>query len=471
MDRGTALVKNTLLLSIGQFVPKVVAMLTLPILTRYLHEREYGVYELANSMISLILPLMTLQIQQIAFRYLVVSKEKEDKVRYFTSTIIFVFMSSLIFFPLVYIYLAKFTIYNYGESLLICVFLLAESLYHLTGYLVRGLGYNLKYSIGVIVFSIFQVTLMIVLLIILKTGVVGAFLTFAASYVAAVIYMCIGVRIWKYIDLKKYSIDTTKKMLTLSLPIVPSAVSGWIVNQSDRIIINTFLGIEATAIYAVANKIPNLFSAAYATFDLAWIETATLISEDEDPSKYYSQMLNYLIRFLVGAMLILIAFTPLMFKIFINEKFDIAYYQMPILFSGVFFSSLVAFSSAIYVAIKRTKQEGVSSALGAGLSILTNIIFIKQLGIISSSVSTVVAYFTICLYRVYDLKKVLDLKYEWKRIIIGMISFITASILCYQRTLISTILCFVIAVIYNVFENKMILKFAGKMIKKVCKLK
>lgn len=47
------------------------------------------------------------------------------------------------------------------------------------------------------------------------------------------------------------------------MPIVPSSIALWVVNLSDRLIIINFMGAAANGIYAVANKIPSLYSAAY----------------------------------------------------------------------------------------------------------------------------------------------------------------------------------------------------------------
>ena len=62
--------KNTLILSLGTFLPKFAAFITLPILTGQLTKVEYGTYDLVTVMVSLLLPAATLQIQAAAFRLL-----------------------------------------------------------------------------------------------------------------------------------------------------------------------------------------------------------------------------------------------------------------------------------------------------------------------------------------------------------------------------------------------------------------
>ena len=69
-NRTTILIKNTFILGLGQFLPKIVALITLPILTLALTTSEYGIYDLILTAEGIALPLMTLQVQQAIFRKL-----------------------------------------------------------------------------------------------------------------------------------------------------------------------------------------------------------------------------------------------------------------------------------------------------------------------------------------------------------------------------------------------------------------
>ena len=62
MSREGKLAQNTLILSIGTFLPKFAALVTLPILTGYLTKEEMGTYDLVTVLVSLILPSATLKL-------------------------------------------------------------------------------------------------------------------------------------------------------------------------------------------------------------------------------------------------------------------------------------------------------------------------------------------------------------------------------------------------------------------------
>ena len=79
MTKNKVLAKNTIILAIGQFIPKLIAMITLPIITKAFSTEEYGIYDLIISFASLMLPLMTLLVQQAVFRFLI--NEKEENIK------------------------------------------------------------------------------------------------------------------------------------------------------------------------------------------------------------------------------------------------------------------------------------------------------------------------------------------------------------------------------------------------------
>lgn len=71
MSRGKSLIKNTFILGIGTLLPKFAQFITLPIYTAALTKAEYGTYDLILILTTLLIPLLTLQIERAAFRYLI----------------------------------------------------------------------------------------------------------------------------------------------------------------------------------------------------------------------------------------------------------------------------------------------------------------------------------------------------------------------------------------------------------------
>ncbi len=471
-NKGGRLLKNTLVLSIGQFLPKLFSLFTLPIITAYLTTSETGTYDLANTLVALLIPIFTLQIQQGAFRYLITGKDMQEKQSYVTCSWVFVIVSSLILYPIVVLimYLAKIDMMS---CLLICTMLFAESMFKLVGQIARGIGHNLHYSISVVVYAAFNLAFLCIFVIALKMSFYGVMLSLSASYMLAVVYLVLFSRMFKYIRLRQMSKEKMKELLKYSAPIVPSTISLWVCNLSNRLVITGFLGEGANGIYAVANKIPNLYTFAYNTFNLAWTESSVMAADDENRGAYYSDMFDKLLLFLTGALLLLYSVTPILFKILVrDESYAEAYNQIMILYIGVFLNSFVAFFGGIYTALKRTKQLGYSSIAGAVINFVLCFALIKVWGLYAASVATAVSYAIVLIVRVIDLRKAVKLKYSVAHIVFSIIFVTLFAILGWQASWVTMVTSLVIAVAYNaIYNRKLVIGIFNKLLRMVKKEK
>ena len=455
VDRNKELAINTVILGIGQLIPKFLAIVLLPLLTSYLTTEEYGNYDLILSIASLLIPVVTMQIQQAVFRYLLASKSAENKTLYVTGSLVYIGISSVVCYPIVYLILRLFKIDSLS-AVLICLLFLSEALYSLLGQIVRGLGYNAKYSVSVVVYSAVNLAATAIMLMGFHLGLQGVIISLTIGYLSSDLYMVLVSGMLAYFKLDEFSRKALKELLNFSMPIVPSSIALWVVNLSDRLIIIHFMGAAANGIYAVANKIPSLYSTAYGIFNLAWTETASKVSDDGDPAEYYTKLFSGLFKFLIGVMLALIAVTPIIFKVLVKGDYGTAFFQVPILYFGIFFNSLVNFYSGIYIALKRTKQVGYSSV--AVINALINVFLIGKIGLYAASISTAVSFLVIAVYRAVDLNKVIEIKYNKREIVIGMSCFLVAAVCLNQSNMLTIAMCFLFAIVYNITQNIQIIK-------------
>ena len=62
MNQKKELIKNTIIISIGKFSTRVVSFILLPLYTALLSKREYGSYDLLNTISIFLIPKITLQL-------------------------------------------------------------------------------------------------------------------------------------------------------------------------------------------------------------------------------------------------------------------------------------------------------------------------------------------------------------------------------------------------------------------------
>ena len=98
MNKEKQLFKNTAIVSIGKLCTQLITFFLLPLYTYALSTEEYGIVDLLNTLISLFIPIVILQIDQGVFRYLLDVRDKEEeKKKIISSTIFFTIIQSVIY--------------------------------------------------------------------------------------------------------------------------------------------------------------------------------------------------------------------------------------------------------------------------------------------------------------------------------------------------------------------------------------
>lgn len=463
MSREGKLVKNTIILAIGTFLPKFASFITLPILTGYLTQEAYGTYDLIIVLASLFLPAVTLQIQTAAFRFLIDVRKDDNKTKSIISNI----LMFLVPVSLAGIIILFFCLYKIDITirLLVCLYYLFDIMVSTFRQIARGMSKNLNYSLSAIISSVSQLIFVALFVLVLKYSLFGAVLALTASEFISAFYLFLSAKIYKYIDFKLISASEIKSMINYSWPMVPNSMSMWVMRASDRLVLTAFMGLSANAIYAVANKIPQLLTIAQTTFTMAWQENASIVSKDEDAPKYYSTMYRTLFDLMSGAMIMIIACTPILFKILIRGDYSEAYIQIPILLLGMFFYAVSAFLGGIYVAYMKTKSVGITTMAAAALNIIIDLATVNFIGLYAASLSTLISYIFLFFYRLIDVKKIIALDYDKKHMAFVFVLMIIISALCMMRNNILNIFNFVFAIIIFVVLNKEFLKTILKSLK------
>ncbi len=438
MSREGKLAKNTFILSIGTFLPKLASFITLPILTGYLTQAEMGTYDLILILESLFLPTVTFQIQTAAFRFLIDVREDEQKVKEIVTTITaFALPISLAALLVLYFCMG---VMNSGVRMLICLYFLTDGLVNIARQICRGLNDNMVYSISAIVSSLGKMIFAVICVYWMRAGFAGTVIALLMSSLFSLVYLVIEGRLYRYIDPRAFSREKLREMLRYSWPMVPNCMSSWVMRVSDRLVVTFFLGIEANAVYVVANKIPSLMSVAQNTFTMAWQENATVVSKDWDAGEYYSSMFRVMFDLMAGFFGLLIAATPLLFRILIRGDYGEAYNQIPILFIGMFFCSMAMFLGGIYVAYKESGSVGITTTAAALCNLVVDIALIRWIGLYAASGSTLVSYLFLFIYRSRDVQRIVKVRYDIGHMILVMGVMLTESILCYQRNMLFDII-------------------------------
>lgn len=449
MNRKKDLVKNTLIISIGKFSTKIVSFLLLPLYTAILLPAEKGQVDLLNRISLFLIPLITLQMDEALFRFLIDTKKDDDKKNIFSQLTIFAIISSITWSILIFVF-GNILHYQYTNWLIF--YCLASFLFTIVNGFLRGEGNFKMYSILSFINSFINISLNVIFLAVLKTGLEGMFLSYIIASVSTGIYGLIYLKAYKLISLKLDKIKM-KEMIKYSLPLVPSSISWSIITLTDSLMITTNLGSSMNGIYSTSSTFPTIMNTCFGFFNTSWRESASRAVNSNDKNEFYSSVYLSVRRFLMGVSLLIISVLPFVFHILVNQKYNESYIYIPLMVVSVYMSSLASFSSGIFSAYKDTKILAPTTFVAAVINLIFNFIFINKLGLFAPILGTLTSYIVINLYRNYKLRKYIVLPND-KYLPINIILLLFTSMIYYSNNVYLYILGFIVSVGYAYYINK-----------------
>lgn len=455
MNKKKQLAKNTLIIFLGKVCTQLISFFLIPLYTSYLATNEYGIVDLVQTYVTLLVPIITMELEMSIFRYLVDSRTDSKNTKKLISNNFYILRFCLILFLVLYLGVCFFIDIPYKWIILVDIIVCVLSGNFLQ--ISRGLGKITDFSISCILTGLTTVVSNIILICFVGLKAEGMIISMALANGICSLYLFIRLKLYKYIDFKLVDKKLIKDMYKYSLPLVPNGISWWIVNISDRTIISFILGAGANGLYAISNKFPTIISSLTGVFNLSWSESAALHIDSEDRDEFFTDITNTVIKLFTALGIGMIACMPFVFPIMVNKQYADAYNYIPFLVLATVFNVVICLYSQVYLAKKLSKQVATTAIMGAIINIIINVLLIKPLGIYAAALSTTISYFVMMVYRHIDLKKYINIKIETSLIIKTIIMFSISIFVYYLNNIWINIINLIVVVIYCVLLNKVFL--------------
>lgn len=420
------LITDMMIFVIGTVMTKVIQFLLMPLYTTYMSTEAYGIAELTNNMSELFFPIITLCIYEATFRFVIESKFSKEEI--LTASIKILFISFLISF-IVLIIINSFFSYKY--VLYFYFILYSYSLKMLLLYYVRAKGYSKLVASSGIIEAIFLAIFNVVFLLFLKLAVTGYLLAIGFAYLLSVIYLFTRGQAYKEINLNLQTNIITKELLAYSVPLIMYNVGYWLSLMSGRYILlwKTDASIAGTyaAVIKIAAVINMLQQAFYAAFQL----NTSRAYEDDRKEEYYSIIFNLYSSIVLCLGSIIICFAPLLATFTLKNQFYSARVYLPLILFTAILDCIFCFYKTMYTTYKLTRRAVPSMIIGAIVNIFVCLVTVTKFGIWGICAANFLCYIYQAIYRVFDVKKFINLNCNWKIILVNIF------IMCIQVILLS----------------------------------
>lgn len=383
-------VKASMAFAICNIIQKGISVITVPIFTRLLSTEEYGNFTIYSSWLGIIQIFATLNLFYGVYNNgLIKYKNEQGKLTSsmlgLSSTVsIIVFIVFLLFHS----FWTSFITLSFKLITLIFIQLFFESAFMFWSAQQR---FNYKYKTLVIItllmtFSNVTIGLIAVLLSSNKAE--------ARIYSSAFVYIVIGLFFY-FIIFKKSKVFFDKKIwkfaLRFNIPLIPHYLSGVVLNQADRIMINNMIGKSEAAIYGVAYTFAFLVNIISNAINSSFLPYTYQKMEGRDYVSIRKSSLSITIVVAIPIIL-LMAFGPEVIKIFAASEYYRAIWVIPPVAVSVLFTFIYSLFVNIEFYYETNKFIMIGSSIAAVMNILLNLIFINIFGFIAAGYTTLACY-------------------------------------------------------------------------------
>jgi O-antigen/teichoic acid export membrane protein len=419
LERLKELLRHSAIYGLGSIVARVIAVLLLPLYTRYLSPSDYGLIETLIALSAVLTAFVAQAMKSAFFRFYFDSAEPARRLLVVRTAFWYVLAAS--------------------TAVLIAGVALAQPvswlLFHTrdhNGLVIAafvGLWAALNYEQMTSLFRVEQ----------RSTAYVAATLTNVALTIAATVLLVVvfdrgplGVLVGNltgtlivYAGLLAYNrralglqFDRTlyRAMNRFGLPLVPSALALWLTNFSDRFFLVKLADAHEVGLYSIGVRVASAIVLLLTAFRMAWPAFAYSIEDDREARRTYSFVLTYVVYVCCWLALALGLLAPWILKLITTTPFYPAENVVAPLAFGV-----AAFGAYVVVQIgtgraRQTRSNWLVTGAAALVDVALNVLLIPPYGRVGAAVAMVSAYTLLFVAMAWRAQRVFPVPYQWRRV-------------------------------------------------------
>lgn len=248
-----------------------------------------------------------------------------------------------------------------------------------------------------------------------------------------------------------FNFEYVKFCLPICLPLIFHGLSHIILGQSDRVLLQNYLGNEATGIYSFMIIFSGVLTAIWGALNNTWVPfyyddlKAGLLDVIRKKSK------NYILIFTI-IHIVFLFWAPEVIKIFTPQSFWSAIELLPLFVLSNYFTFMYSFPVNFQFFHKTTISIAIGTVSAAVVNIVLNILFIPLFGMMGSALATLVAHIALFIFQqmisMYVLKQ--SYHYSWGFFLPGILAmFVTVGIFHFSEEQI--ILRWVLGIMFSLY--------------------
>lgn len=426
IDKIKELTKDTAIYGLSTIVGRFLNFLLVPFYTNFFSPYDVGVYSNIYAYLAFLNILFIYGMDAAYMKYSSISPE-DDKKKTFSTALIFVFISTVLFSIFLWIVYRPFSglmeipsefgyLYNY-----MIFILLLDTIAVVPFASLRLKRKSMKFSLIKLGNIILNLSLNFILVLKFKMGIEAILIANLAASALSLLLLMPEILANFVMKIDNHYL---RLMLKFAIPYLPASLAATIVQVIDRPVVLALTNQETLGIYQANYKLGIFMMLIVQMFQFAWQPFFLNNSKEKNAKEIFSKVLTL---FIIAASFVWIIvslfvddFARIEFaagKSIIGKEFLSGIIIVPVIllaymFNGIYYN----FQAGIYIE-EKTKYFPYVTGAGAVVNVVVNILLIPVLGIMGAALATLASYMIMAGGLFYFSQKFYKIKYEYDKII------------------------------------------------------
>ena len=426
------LARHSAIYGLGAVVSRLIGVLLLPILTRYLTRGDVGAVDTLISLTVVLVIVLRMAISMAFFRFYFDAEDETGRTTVVRTSFWFTMVMAtlgLVVGSVLASELSQLLFATDSKANLVraaFVLLWAQMNYEQLTSLFRVEERSVPYVIATLANVIITVGATILLVAVWHEGAVGVLV---GNFTGTLAVFAVLLAYRRFQLGLEFDRDLFRKMQRFGLPLVPSGIALWVIDLSDRFFLVRMKGLAENGLYSVGVRLSTALLLVLIALRTAWPAFAFSIKDDDEAKQTYGFVLTYVLYACCWLSLTISLLAPWLVRLLATPRFYRAAEVVPLLVFGA--TAFIAFN-VMSIGIGRAKKTQFNWVVTGGaalVNIALNLLLIPPYGMVGAAISTLIAYVAMFLGMTVRAQQVFPVPYQWRRIVLTVAAAVALTVL------------------------------------------
>lgn len=382
---------------------KIIGMLgnaiIVPVYTSLLSPEEYGLYSLSIALLSFLCIIFSDWVGLSGLRFFKRHQMTQDMPKYLTTLVTILISNIFVMFVAAFIFRHNF--YSFFHIpvkyfFAILVLIIPVAIRALLFQLLRAQLKSMSFTLSTIINQFLTILLSVFFIKFFHLGAMSLLLGMGVSISLIDLLLIYQSNLVSWFKLQKIEWHSVLPIFKYGIPIAATSLSAWIINQSNKFIMNSIHGFSEVGIVGVAYGLTlPLLMTIFSIITVAAIPRIINMYEEKiDVRPIISRFTGYYIMIALPVIIVISLYaTDYVQMLSSNDKFQIAFKLIPYFAFGTFFMALTDYTTLQYHLANKTYIEFIIKLTSGIANVVLNILLIPKMGLVGVGIATLGANF------------------------------------------------------------------------------